>query len=772
MFGGDVDKTTGADVCTVADLTAGDVCAAGVPGTAAGHFYREEPGGEKSWSKDGSNSIAVGPDGTVYVGDYGRIQEFGPDGVFAGEFVLPLEGKEPQFVSALALDSAGDIYERSDILGEGTFASQIPGVREFSAAHVLLHIFDAEEASSEPTHIAIDESGDLFVSDYHDGPFSASHCSSTADYTGCPEEIFRAFKPNGALYAEFSSLQVQLHSSEVNPRNLGGIAVGGSVGPLYVSSELGEGREGAHIAAVTIPVPGSPAITEEHVSDLQPTTATLNAAVNPSQFDTEYRFEYTTTDFTSCATPANLGCHATATEDLGSVQRPDTVQAAISGLTPATAYHWRVVAESSAGTTAVENEFETLPDVSIRGFSTQTVGPELVSLKAELDPNNGTGTTYTIHYGLEAGSYSSGSSQGSFPAPSSEFKPVIATFSGLQPNTEYHYQLIAENSNGRVSSADQSFTTEPSAAEERAVESCPNTNLREENSSLALPDCRAYEQVSPVDKSAYPVNEANWLAPSGERDFFLATGSFAGSNQNRFAGYYVAHRTASGWVTSSPVGPPAGPEFQPSQPVSFDAELDTSLFLALPGSSSFASGQPGTGDWTLYLGRSDGSFSPASPPFSVPGGLETGFSFMGAGPSSALSPIVLATGYKLLPGDPRPDSPLRGLTPDRLYELNGAGGPDPTFSLAAEVPPGLPAGCALNRYFGQDTSALSTDGSTLFTIRRSKFTEAPVAWPLPPTRLSAPTHRPSSLVPVPRRRSRSPPPPPRNVTLPALVTPE
>ncbi len=231
MIGGEVDKTKTAEfnepgnphgiteaeenLCTAADLTAGDTCGAGVPGTGPSHFYEESPptggGGSfavKSWDGEGNNSIAVGPDGTVYVGDYGRIQEFTPEGAFAGEFVLPLEaGEEPQFVSSLALDSAGDVYERSATqYRDGIPTTQVPGVREYNPAHTLVSTFDAE-SGSEPTHIALDQRATSSLSDFHSAEFPKSGCG-ISELSGCPEETFRAFKPGGALYAEFSSDQV------------------------------------------------------------------------------------------------------------------------------------------------------------------------------------------------------------------------------------------------------------------------------------------------------------------------------------------------------------------------------------------------------------------------------------------------------------------------------------------------------------------------------------------------------------------------------------
>jgi hypothetical protein len=718
MFGGGVDKTTGADLCTAEDVNADhDTCGAGVPGTGPAHFYKEEPetqaGGFKSWANAGSNSIAVGPDGTVYIGDYGRIQEFTPAGTFAGEFVLPLAaGEEPQFVIALALDSAGDLFERSATYSElEGFEAQIPGVREFGPgpAHAFIRTFDAsaEEGTSEPTHIALDAAGDLFAADYHDGEFDSS-----------TEEVFRAFRPTGALYAEFSSPQVQLFLPKAHPNDPGGIAIGDAAGALYVSSPLGEGRNEPHIAAIPLPRPGPPAVTALRLTDLEPETATLHAVVNPEQFDTGYRLQYIAEARLRRneeeGHEAFAGAESTALTDLGPISREDPVSAPISSLSAATAYRWRVLATNSEGTTEPEGKFETLPDVSVRDFTTQTVAPEEVLLKAELNNNNSLGAGhYEICIGADAGSYTKGCSEGTLKAGGGEFEKFEASFANLEPNTPYHYRLTAHNSYGEVKTVDAEFTTEPSAAEEGAAEAaaCDNVTLRQEDDSTTLPDCRAYEQVSPAYKAGYPVGETNALAPDGERDYFTAVGSFAGSNQNRLVGFYVAHRTAAGWVTGSPIGPPAGSEYQPSEPVGFDAELDTSLFTALPGSTSLAAGQAGTGDPVLYLGHPDGSFLAASPPLAVPSS-EHPVEF--AGQSADYSRVILASNYKLLPTDPRPNSFLSFHGNDRLYELDGIGGPSPTLRLVAEVPPGLPGGCLIDNYFGQSTDPLSADGSMLF----------------------------------------------------------
>lgn len=85
---------------------------------------------------------------------------------------------------------------------------------------------------------------------------------------------------------------------------------------------------------------GPPAATTNAASDVTDTSATLNATVFPNQNDTTYYFE---------GFDADYGAH---TETQGPVKgnAGKDVSAAVTGLSPSTLYHFRVVATNAAGT--------------------------------------------------------------------------------------------------------------------------------------------------------------------------------------------------------------------------------------------------------------------------------------------------------------------------------------------------------------------------------------------------------------------------------------
>jgi hypothetical protein len=90
-----------------------------------------------------------------------------------------------------------------------------------------------------------------------------------------------------------------------------------------------------------------------------------------------------------------------------------------------------------------------------------------------------------------------------------------------------------------------------------ASAACPNEGLRvEQPFGSALPDCRAYELVSPLGKDDNGVVAVDSRAAvSGEAIVYLSPGSFAGPRSALLESRYISRREASGWSTEN-ISPP------------------------------------------------------------------------------------------------------------------------------------------------------------------------------------------------------------------------
>ena len=180
-------------------------------------------------------------------------------------------------------------------------------------------------------------------------------------------------------------------------------------------------------------------------------------------------------------------------------------------------------------------------------------------LEAEIDPE-GLPTSFQIEYGTDT-SYGQSSPEKTVGSRQSHPRRRRA-LTGLTPATTYHYRFIATNSLGTTEGPDRTFVTYANAAPDT---SCPNQQFRV-GFSADLPDCRAYEMVSPVDK-----NGGDILAT------FNASGSDTALDQSQPSGAkltYTAARAfgdapsgptpASTWPSAAlPVGPPT-PSLHPA----------------------------------------------------------------------------------------------------------------------------------------------------------------------------------------------------------------
>jgi hypothetical protein len=188
------------------------------------------------------------------------------------------------------------------------------------------------------------------------------------------------------------------------------------------------------------------AATSVTVSD-----ATLNGMVNANDYDTTVTFQYGLT--------TGYGSTITATQSPVTGSSDTAVSATITGLTPNTLYHYRVVGVSAQGTTNGNDQTFTtsaaVPTVMTNAAIPVTTNSETVNGMVNA---NGYDTTVTFQYGLTTG-YGSTITATQSPVTGSSDTAVSATITGLIPNTLYHYRVVGVSAQGTTNGNDQTFTT-------------------------------------------------------------------------------------------------------------------------------------------------------------------------------------------------------------------------------------------------------------------------------------------------------------------------
>jgi hypothetical protein len=523
-----------AEICAAAS---GAACKVGSIGTADGQFGNWKVGDLIAIDDQGTESTA---DDAVHVGDDDRIQTFAPSGAYQSQFAVP------QAVEGLDVDAAGNLYAIHGNAVHKLSPAGVPLSPETFKVPVL-----AEFENPFPNAVAVDAAGHVFLF----GPTSGGSGS------GSPRDPLIEFDAAGNLVDEFGKGEFLVST---------GLATNlceGSAGPgnLYVTNAFGNSSSNIKTflrAYGTDPV-GCFKATTLPASDLTETSATLNGTVNPSgSLTSECRFRYGTTASYGSTVP----CEESPAQ-IGSGEAPVPVHADLSSLTKGTVYHFRLVAEvKGVSETGADRTFKTLGPPTISEDRTVGSAYTEATVRGQVNPE-GFATTYRVQYvqesAFEAEGFVSPLQSPATPIGSERGdRPVTVNLEGLEPGASYRWRFVAVNSSGETLGGTHGFAT---YRQPGAQASCPNQAFRGGPSSF-LPDCRAYEMVSPVDKNGGDIvnaisgvgNVGGYVqsAPDGDRLTYTAlVASFAGQPNSAKFNQYLATRSEAGWSNAG-IRPP------------------------------------------------------------------------------------------------------------------------------------------------------------------------------------------------------------------------
>ena len=435
---------------------------------------------------------------------------------------------------------------------------------------------------------------------------------------------------------------------------------------------------------------GPPQISPQAPTGLTHEGATLNAKLNPGELETTYHFQYgTTTAYGSETTAGKLPPGETFV----------AVSASLSGLPIGTVYHYRLIAENSAGRTLEPDQtVETVPPALIEGTSAIEVSSSSATFEAQVNPL-GHDTSYYLQYGTAPCKpepqactdipAAPGQDIGSGEAPVAVSQKV----EGLTAQSTYHYRVLAINSLGTSEGPERTISTQAPEA------------------PFALADNRAWEMVSPPDKHGAPIEALTreggliLAAEDGNSITYVADGSIVEepeANRSPEQQQDLSTRTPQGWTTQDIATPNptaqgisagSAPEYQFFTPT-------LSFALVEPWGAEPFPLAPEATQKTMYV-RDDatGSYLPLVTEANVPAGTKFGGQIHFDDATPDLSHVVLESAVALTGASSGPG----------LYEWAGG-----KLQFVSVLPAGTPAPAA---ELGFDVHvvahSLSNDGTRL-----------------------------------------------------------
>jgi hypothetical protein len=550
---------------------------------------------EISFSVGGPRTLAFGPSDDLYVAV--QSSAAGKSGIWrftaATNYTSGTQVVSSSTPDDLAVDrSTGTIY-----------AVQGGGTNAYDSSGNLLHQFGI--AGGSPNAVAVDESNDRVyvveraarvrvygtLGEFPDAtaiPQSAtSVTTTTADLHATLDDNsdlptfwrFQVSKDGGTTWIE-PCFSFNVTEGDQNDLALSCAAKNLQSGTDYLfrvltnkgagSTDVASGTE----AFQTIALPPASASCESPASNLTAISADLSCTIDDNNaFPTNWRFQLSKDGGTTWADTDVSG--VTAGSQSGVV-----ASGTVADLDPNTEYLFRLV--TSKGPGAVDTNFEgSAPFITLlappvlSGVGAYGLTDTSAHLTGEVNPRNDL-TSYEFKYGTAPGSLTS-STPATGIGTSLEPIAVAQPIAGLSPDTDYFFKLVATNGAGSVESGVEALHTRAEPLPDDHPGDCANEGLREAQGSVHLPDCRAYEMVTPPEKNFTDLGVNGVVTASdGEAVSFPTVGGFGDPpGQVGFqATSYLSRRDTGAWRTRWPNEPGCFQSGSLTRPAAHSANFD------------------------------------------------------------------------------------------------------------------------------------------------------------------------------------------------------
>ena len=361
----------------------------------------------------------------------------------------------------VAVDGSGNVYV-SDF-GHGAvdmFASSGVGVRQISSSQW------SDISPAGPSGLALDANSNLYVQNYQSS-VAALKVSSPGEVTsqsvldpnnsyavGVDPGLNDVYVTHRSSVSAYDSLGAQFGTLTLPNLNSVGVAANKTTHDVFVS-DISAGD--VHVFSGPITVPdvrlAGPA------TEIGPRSATLHGEINPEETSgASYYFEYGTTTAYGFTSPAPPGTSAGAGNTFVAASTE------LTGLQPGLTYHYRLVGTNNSGLTNASEDgtFKTAnvaPEVL--GAEARQITTDSVLFRGSVNPES-LPTSYHFEYG-ETANYGQSLLEIGIGAGGEPVEALQASPTDLKPGTTYHFALVAKNTFGTTRSPDHTFTTLPAA---------------------------------------------------------------------------------------------------------------------------------------------------------------------------------------------------------------------------------------------------------------------------------------------------------------------